>query len=135
MYKFLKKININLNIFLILILFLILCKSTDIFRKFYNIAHEDLNIRQQNAYDFCDYTGNGYIFYIKKKFNIKKTPIIKNNFKVPNQNWIFYNLDNEIDKNKLILLNQADEKKLKSNLSKFKIVDSFQNRCFFLEKI
>ena len=135
MYKFLKKIKINLNIFLILILFLILCKSTDIFRKFYNIAHEDLNIRQQNAYDFCDYTGNGYIFYIKKKFNIKKTPIIKNNFKVPNQNWIFYNLDNEIDKNKLILLNQTDQKKIKSNLSKFKIVDSYENRCFFLEKI
>ena len=135
MYKFLKKININLNIFLILILFLILCKSTDIFRKFYNIAHEDLNIRQQNAYDFCDYTGNGYIFYIKKKFNIKKTPIIKNNFKVPNQNWIFYNLDNEIDKNKLILINQTDQKKIKSNLSKFKIVDSYENRCFFLEKI
>lgn len=135
MYKFLKKIKINLNIFLILILFLILCKSTDTFRKFYNIAHEDLNIRQQNAYDFCDYTGNGYIFYIKKKFNIKKTPIIKNNFKVPNQNWIFYNLDNEIDKNKLILLNQTDQKKIKSNLSKFKIVDSYENRCFFLEKI
>ena len=135
MYKFLKKIKINLNIFLILILFLILCKSTDTFRKFYNIAYEDLNIRQQNAYDFCDYTGNGYIFYIKKKFNIKKTPIIKNNFKVPNQNWIFYNLDNEIDKNKLILLNQTDQKKIKSNLSKFKIVDSYENRCFFLEKI
>jgi len=135
MYKFLKKININLNIFSILILFLILCKSTDTFKKFYNIANEDLNIRQQNAYDFCDYTGNGYIFYIKKKFNIKKTPIIKNNFSVPNQNWIFYNLDNEIDKNKLILLNQTDQKKIKSNLSKFKIVDSYENRCFFLEKI
>tara|TARA_B100000073_G_C23508117_1_gene482576 strand:+ start:306 stop:713 length:408 start_codon:yes stop_codon:yes gene_type:complete len=135
MYKFLKKINSNLYLFLILILFLIICKSTDTFKKFYNIAKEDINTRQQNAYDFCDYTGNGYIFHIKKKFNIKKTPIIKNNFRVPNQNWIFYNLDDETDKNKLILLNQTDEKKIKSNLNKFKIVDSFQNRCFFLEKL
>ena len=135
MYKFLKKKKINLNFLLILILFLILCKSTDAFRKSYYIVYEDINIRQQKAYDFCDYTDNGYIFYIKKKFNIKKTPIIKNNFRVPNQNWIFYNLDNEIDKNKLILLNQTDQKKIKSNLSKFKIVDSYENRCFFLEKI
>ena len=135
MNKFFKKIKINLNFYLILILFLILCKSTDAFRKSYYIVYEDINIRQQNAYDFCDYTGNGYVFYIKKKYNITKTPIIKNYFRVPNQNWIFNNLYNDIDKTKIILLNQTDEIQIKASIGEFRVIDSFQNRCFFLEKI
>ena len=135
MSKFYKKLKINFNFLLIFILFLILCKSIDAFKKFYKIVKEEINIRQLNAYDFCDYTGSGYVFYIKEKFDIKKTPIIKNNFRIPNQSWIFNNLNNEIDKTKIILLNQLDEKQIKANLDEFKIIDSFQNRCFFLEKI
>jgi len=135
MYKFLKKIKFNLNIFLVLILFLILCKSTDTFRKSYYIVYENINKRQENAYDFCDYTGTGYIFYIKNKFKIKKIPIIKNNFTSRDLGWIFHNSINGTDKSKIIVLNYTEEKLKEANFDKFKLIDNFRNRCFFLEKI
>ena len=67
----LKKINIQL--FLIFLLILIFSKQTEFFKNFYDLIYKSHNLRQQEANDFCNYFGTGYIFYIKKKFNLKKS--------------------------------------------------------------
>ena len=66
----LKKINIQL--FLILILIFLNRLN---FSKIFNLIYKSHNLRQQEANDFCNYFGTGYIFlYQKKKFNLKKAP-------------------------------------------------------------
>lgn len=132
MSNFSKKKKISLNLFLIFFLLLILIKDLDFFKKSYTIFLKDINSRQQEAYDFCSYTGLGYVFYIKKKFNLNKTPLIKNTFKTPNENWIFNDFKNEIDENKIILLNYINQSQI--DLSQYIILDNYENRCFLLKK-
>ena len=99
----------NILFFLILILFFILFKNTDFFKNTYNIINKNHDIRQQTANDFCGLLGSGYIFYIKEKFKLKKSPIIYiNNTARPvniNQNWIFPNNNKSIDESKVIIIN------------------------------
>ena len=96
-----KKLNLKLKIFikkniknilLISILLVILLKNTDFFKSSYYVLNKNYELRlQENAYDFCNQTGTGYIFKIKNEFNLKETPLIKN-FKIaPSQYWVFKN--------------------------------------------
>jgi len=118
------------SFFLILVLILIIGKNTDFFKNFYNVGSKSYDQRQQDANNFCDLFGTGYVFYIKKKFNLKKSPVIKNS--AVEQYWIFSNAYKILDKNKLIILN--NKKKISNNFSEFKVVDNFQNRCLYLVK-
>ncbi len=122
--------KINLSYFLILILFFLIFKNTNFFKNTYNIIYKSHNIRQQNANDFCDIFGSGYIFYIKEKFKLKKSPRILNS--VVKQHWIFPDNYKIIDASKLIIINYGD--KVKFDLKNYKIQDNFNNRCLFLEK-
>ena len=139
-----KKLNISLNnfkkkdfntILLIFILFVILLKNTDFFKNSYYIVNKDHDLRlQENAYDFCDQTGSGYVLKIKKKFKLKGIPQIKNFHTSPNQYWIFQNYS-KFDKDKLIVLFNIDEKgSFRFDYSNYKILDSYKNDCLFLEK-
>ena len=123
-----KKINI-LSI-LILILIVIIIKQTNLFKNIYTLNHKAHDTRQQDANDFCELFGSGYIFYIKEKFNLEKSPVIKNS--AVNQEWIFSTKYQQLDENKIIFLNK--DGLTKSDLKGFKILDNFQNRCFYLEK-
>ena len=118
------------SFFLILVLILIIGKNTNFFKNFYNVGSNNHDLRQQNANDFCGSFGSGYVFYIKKKFKLKKSPVIKNS--AVEQYWIFSNSYKILDKNKLIILN--NKKKISNNFSEFKVVDNFQNRCLYLVK-
>ena len=127
-----KKLDIYKLILLALILFL--CKSTNFFKNFHNIVSKNHNLRLQNSYDFCNTTGTGYIIYLKEKFNIEKPPEIRNFNKAPNQYWVFNTINYKIrDENKLIILNT--DNKFKVDIRKYKIIDNYKGRCFFLEKI
>ena len=123
-----KKINISL--LLILILFFILLKNINFFKNFYTIIYETHDKRQQSANDFCELFGSGYVFYIKEKFKLKKSPTILNS--AVSQDWIFPDKSKTIDQNKFIIINNNKDLKLK--LSEFKILDNFNNRCLFLVK-
>ena len=123
----------NILFFLILILFFILFKNTDFFKNTYNIINKNHDIRQQTANDFCGLLGSGYIFYIKEKFKLKKSPIIINSsVRYVKQNWIFPNNYKMVDENKVIIINLSE--KIKFELNKYKTLDNFNNRCLFLEK-
>ena len=80
------------TLLLIFALLVILLKNTNFFENSYYIINKNYDLRlQQNAYDFCQNTGSGYVFKIKNKFKLKKIPQIKNYNTSPNQYWIFHN--------------------------------------------
>ena len=122
----------NILVFLILLLIFIISINTNLFKNIYNINSKSHDIRQQQAYDFCSKFGTGYVFYIKKKFNLENSPQIENYNISPKQYWIFLNSYKIIDQNKKIILNNKKDEKI--NLSKYKILDNFYDRCLFLEK-
>ena len=132
--SFIKKTKFQ-TLFLLLVFTLILLKNTDFFKNSYHIVNKNYNLRlQQNAYDFCEDSGSGFIFKIKDKFELKKIPQIENYHRSPNQNWIFENY-NEFDNQKLILLFNLNENgSSKFDYSQYKILDNYKNDCLFLEK-
>ena len=113
-------------------LIFIICKNTNFFANLHHIANNSHDKRQQKANDFCNYFGTGYVFYIKEKFKLKNSPIIKNYKKTPEQYWIFSNSYKSFDENKLIILNK--NKSTKVNLNEYKIIDDYNNRCLFMVK-
>lgn len=131
---FKKKKNIKI-ILLISILLIILLKNTDFFKSSYYVLNKDYELRlQENAYDFCNQTGTGYVFKIKNKFNLKKTPLIKNFNTAPSQYWVFKNFK-KFDKEKLIILFNTDENgKSRFDFSDYEILDNYKNNCLFLKK-
>ena len=133
--KYKNKFSINLYFFATLIILILFLKSIDFFKKIYSINYEDHELRQQQAYDFCENSGTGYIFYIKKNFNLKNMPDIKNFHRAPNQNWIFHASKKQFNKNeKIILFNLDKNNQSKLNLSDYKILDNFKNDCLFVKK-
>tara|TARA_B100001057_G_scaffold474364_1_gene539829 strand:+ start:62 stop:451 length:390 start_codon:yes stop_codon:yes gene_type:complete len=125
-----KKINI---LFLLMVfLIFIICKNTNFFANLHHIANKSHDNRQQKANDFCNHFGSGYVFYIKEKFKLKNSPIIKNYKKTPEQYWIFSKSYKSFDENKLIILNK--NKSTKVNLNEYKILDDYNNRCLFMVK-
>lgn len=120
---------------LILILILILSKNLELFKKSYVILNTNVFERQIAAYDFCESSGTGYIFYLKKKFNIDALPAIKNTFRTPDKSWIFGTYKKpDFDKNKIILINSNERELNKLKKMKFNILDNYKNRCFYLIK-
>ena len=123
---------------ILIFLFVIFSLSIDLFRKSYFIAGLDHDSRQSKlAYDYCESTGTGYIFYIKKKFNLKKSPEIKNlggTKPTTNQDWMF-NKNHVQDKNKLIILFNLDKNnQFRFDFDNYNIEDNHKNDCLYLTK-
>ncbi len=130
------KKKINLNNFVILILVVFFIKFTSFFKDVYEISTKDHNLRQQLAYDYCDYSGEGYIFYIKKKYKLKNSPNIVNFKRTPSQNWIFGNYRQSKKSNKSIVLFNLDKNNnQRFDLKNFKVIDNYKNDCLFVEKL
>ena len=100
------KIQNNISLFLIVILILLICKNTNFFKNLYDVTSKNHDSRQQGVYDFCEFFGTGYVFYIKNKYNLDTPPKIKNFERSPQQYWIFNKNFKKIDKDKLIILNK-----------------------------
>ena len=134
MKKFLILKKLDIYKLILIVLILLLLKSTNFFKNFHYTVSKNHSFRLQNSYGFCNDTGTGYLIYLKEKFNIEKPPVIKNFNKSPPQYWVFNLKNSKIkDENKLIILNK--DNKFKVDTSKYKIVDNYKGRCFFLEKI
>ena len=123
---------------ILILLFVIFSLSIDLFRKSYFVITLDHDSRQTKlAYDYCESTGTGYIFYIKKKFNLKKSPEIKNlggTKPTTNQGWMF-NTNHVQDKNKLIILFNLDRNnKFRFDFNNYNVEDNYKNDCLYLTK-
>ena len=123
---------------ILILLFVIFSLSIDLFRKSYFIVDLDHDSRQSKlAYDYCESTGTGYIFHIKKKFNLKKSPEIQNlggTKPTTNQGWIF-NTNHVQDENKLIILFNLDRNnKFRFDFNNYNVEDNYKNDCLYLTK-
>ena len=123
---------------ILILLFVIFSLSIDVFRKSYFIVDLDHDSRQSKlAYDYCEGTGTGYIFYIKKKFNLKKSPKIINyggTEQTTFQGWAF-NTSHVQDENKLIILFNLDRNnKFRFDFNNYNIEDNHKNDCLYLTK-
>ena len=123
------------TLLLMFALLVILLKNTNFFENSYYIVNKNYDLRlQQNAYDFCQNTGSGYVFKIKNKFKLKKIPQIKNYNTSPNQYWIFQNYKEFDDEKLIVLLNLSKNGLSQIDYSQYKILDNYKNNCLFLEK-
>ena len=134
-----KKNNLFTKDHVILILLIVFFSlSIDVFRKVYFILDLDHDSRQSKlAYDYCESTGTGYIFHIKKKFNLKKSPEIINlggTKQTTFQGWMF-NTTHVQDENKLIILFNLDRNnKFRFDFNNYNIEDNHKNDCLYLTK-
>jgi len=120
---------------LIFALMAILLKNTDFFKNSYYIVNKNYDLRlQQNAYDFCENSGTGFIFKIKNKYKLTKIPQIKNYKISPKQDWIFQNYEEFDNKHLIVLFNLDENGSSRIDYSKYKVIDSYKNDCLFLEK-
>ena len=123
---------------ILILLFVIFSLSINLFYKSYLIIGLDHGARQSKlAYDYCESTGTGYIFHIKKKFNLKKSPKIINlggTKPTTNQTWIF-NTNHVQDKNKLIILFNLDKNnQFRFDFNNYNVEDNYKNDCLYLTK-
>jgi len=130
-------------IFVLIIIFIVFLQKTNFAINLYSLitkTHVERFIKAQdkNIYSgFCEKQGHGYIAFIANKFaylfSQKKIPQIINYDKIRRKPyWIFLHTDYKIDNRYIILLNSNLRKDF--DFSKFKILNNFQNKCFFLKK-
>lgn len=127
--------NKKLINFLILFFFIIIIKNNNFFKDIYEIYYKDHSSRHQIAYDFCDYSGEGYIFYLKKKYNLMTAPEIISFKEFPAYYWIFNEINYSGKSDKLIILFNLDENnEPKFNIKNFKVIDNYKNNCLLLDR-
>ena len=143
-----KVINfINKNIFFCIILIFIIVlflQNNNLAKNVYYIIKKNHDIRLADSYKkkffsgHCKKQSHGYVIYIKNNFRnkFKKNfiPKIINLEKRGTPYWLFYNINSKINDKQIILLNYKDSDNKKFDLTKYKVFDNFNNKCFFLEK-
>jgi len=104
----------NKESIILIIFFIILLNNFNFLKNFYFLVNKDFSTRLNKVYKFCGHESVGFLFYIKKKYEIKQSIPIKNYKISPNPSWIFYNsAKSKLDESKLILLNYKNESKMK----------------------
>lgn len=137
------KNNIKKNIMafiIMLMLILIFIQEFNIFSNIYYLVKENYYQRAIRVYEktffsgFCKKSSHGYLFYIKNKYsnNFKKNEIPKiiNNFNGREEYWIFSDVNAKISDRQIIVLNKDEN----IDYKKYKIIDEYENKCFFIEK-
>ena len=134
---------INKNIMgfiMMLMLILVFFQEFNIFSNIYYLINENYYQRATKVYKktffsgFCKESSHGYLFYIKDKysnnFNKGEIPKIINNFNGRNEYWIFSDVNAKISENQIIVL----KKNKNIDFKKYKIIDEYDDKCFFIEK-
>ena len=68
----------NKESIILIILFIILLNHFNFFKNFYFLVNRDFSTRLNNVYQYCNNESVGFLFYIKKKYEIKQNIPIKN---------------------------------------------------------
>jgi hypothetical protein len=127
--------TINFDKF-ILIVFLLYLYQLPL--NIYSIYLHNYNERLLNNYGYCEKESYGYLENINKN---------KNNQNIYSYNFgdfsrsssvFFFKLKNNFDDKKVVILNYyssniVNDKKIIDIFGKFKVLDSYQNRCFLIE--
>ena len=105
------------QILVLLILIIVCAIKTNFFKNLAEVLLIKFEDRIENKYGFCSGESIGYLFYLKKKYQIRDNPKVINFIHTPQVNWAIINTK-IINKNskKFILLNYPGPK-YKINLS------------------
>ena len=135
-----KKINTLILIFLIFAFF----EKANLFKNIYSVIFKSHNIRFIKAYDsvffsgYCKKQSHGYVAFIKKNYldillkeSVPKIINFEKGRKIPY--WIFLKTNPEIDNNFIILFN-FNLKNGNFDISNYKTINNYQNKCLFLIK-
>ncbi|MDA7565812.1 hypothetical protein N8728_04870 [Candidatus Pelagibacter sp.] len=114
--KNLKK-TINKNLFL-LIFILLLLVSFDFFKNVFHLIKYDKNERLIRNSEFCEKDSQGFVVYLKEKYNFKDNPFLLNNTISPLSDWVYFDFKKKNEKKKLILLNYEELQEIDAKLSK-----------------
>ena len=135
---------INQSIFIYLVFFfliVILFKDTKTFYSIFKISKSNYSERLSKNYEsvfysgFCQNQSHGYLIYIKENFEYDNIPKILNfdtTKKIPY--WVFQKINHKESNKYLILLNYNLMSGEEFNFAKYKILDNYQDSCFYLLK-
>ena len=106
--SFLKSLKTNL---IILLFFFAIVVNFDFFKNVFSIIKYEKDERLKKTSFFCEKDSQGFIIYLKKKYNFQSNPELINNTISPLSDWIYFDFKKTISK-KLILLNYEETQEL-----------------------
>ena len=126
-----------------ILIFLTILFTLIFFKTFYNIYIIQRNsylVRLINSYGYCDKQGFGFVDWIIKTRQIKENIKIINFENQPDISVLFFNFNKIYNMNYLILLNFNNKQNNNDSIItldnfQYKILDNYQNKCFFIKKI
>lgn len=118
--KYLK--NLEIKYILVIIFFALLIKFNFFQNVFYVIKYDKDERLLRNS-KFCKGDSQGFIVYLKNRYEFNTNPILKNNSIAPLSNWYYYDFQkNSAEENEYILLNYEEKQKLDTYLSNSKYI-------------
>lgn len=104
---------INLKNLIFIFIIIVIFHNFNSTRNFYTIIKKEYNERLVNSYEFCRNESIGFLDYIKKKYKINNSIVIKNFFISPDPSWFFLNTQlNQKVSDKIILLGYNENRKI-----------------------
>ncbi len=107
--SFLKSLKTNL---IILLFFFVIIVNFDFFKNVFSIIKYEKDERLKKTSFFCEKDSQGFIIYLKKKYNFQSNPELINNTISPLSDWIYFDFKKTTNKKKLILLNYEETQEL-----------------------
>ena len=124
--------KITIKKYLFLIIFFVFINIFKFPYNFYYILISDYEKRAEYHYGMCDKNGYGFLKKINSNYKFNQNIKTINSHTLPSSDWFFYNPNNEISEDRIILLNAFD-KDIKQYLKNYEIEDQLNN-CYLLVK-
>jgi len=120
-----KKINLkNIEIkYVLVIIFFVLLVKFNFFQNVFHVIKYDKDERLLRNSKFCEGDSQGFIVYLKNRYEFNTNPILQNNSIAPLSDWYYFDFEkNSNKKNEYILLNYEENQKLDTYLSNSKYI-------------
>ena len=114
--------NIEIKYVLVIIFFVLLVKF-NFFQNVFHVIKYDKDERLLRNSKFCEGDSQGFIVYLKNRYEFNTNPILQNNSIAPLSDWYYFDFEkNSNKKNEYILLNYEENQKLDTYLSNSKYI-------------
>jgi len=125
-----KKINLKNNYlknieikYVLLIIFFVLLVKFNFFQNVFHVIKYDKDERLLRNSKFCEGDSQGFIVYLKNRYEFNTNPILQNNSIAPLSDWYYFDFEkNSNKKNEYIFLNYEENQKLDTYLSNSKYI-------------
>jgi len=125
-----KKINLKNNYlknieikYVLLIIFFVLLVKFNFFQNVFHVIKYDKDERLLRNSKFCEGDSQGFIVYLKNRYEFNTNPILQNNSIAPLSDWYYFDFEKSSNKkNEYILLNYEENQKLDTYLSNSKYI-------------